>query len=118
MAVLTVSRLTRDSATGVDIAGVAAAAGGDTFANDGQTLLNIFNGGGSPITLTVVTPATVEGLAVADRTYSIPASGRRVIGPFRPSLYNDAGGVVGGNVSLTYSAVTSVTVVPVSYPID
>ena len=108
MATLTVATAVR-STNGNNLAGVAAAGGGDVFPNTGQEILIIKNGGGSAVTLTVVTAATVDGLAVADLTASIGAGETRALGPFPPSIYNDTL-VNGGNVSLTYSAVTSVTV--------
>lgn len=108
MAVLTVANAVRSS-NGVDLAGVAAAGGGDTFVNTGAEVVVIRNGGGSPITLTVATPVTVDGLAVTDLTASIAAGATRAIGPFPPGWYNDTA-VSGGSVSLSYSGVTSVTV--------
>lgn len=108
MAALTVQNAARAS-NGVDLAGVAANVGGDTFVNSGQEVLVIKNGSGAGITLTVVTPATVDGLAVADLTASIGAGATRMIGPFPPGTYNDTL-ANGGIVSLTYSAVTSVAV--------
>lgn len=108
MAVLTVATAVRAS-NGNDLAGVAAAAGGDTFVNTGAEILIIKNGGGAPITLTVATPATLDGLAVTDLTATIGAGATRSVGPFPPGWYNDTG-VAGGSVALSYSAVTSVTV--------
>lgn len=105
MATLTVNPAKR-SGNGVDLAGVAAAGGGDSFPNTGAEVLVIKNGGGSGITLTVVTPVTVDGLAVADLTATIAAGATAMVGPFPPGTYSDGS----GNVNLTYSAVTTVTV--------
>ncbi|HEY0882253.1 MAG TPA: hypothetical protein VGD87_12010, partial [Archangium sp.] len=91
------------------LAGVAANGGGDSFPNYGQEVVVIKNGGGSSITLTVTTPATVDGLAVADRTAVIAAGETRMVGPFPPGWYND-NQQPGGSVALGYSGVTSVTV--------
>lgn len=114
MAQLTITPARRGT-NGIDLgAGVAAAAGGDVFENTGSELLAIKNGGGGAITLTAVTPATVDGQAVADLTASIGAGETRLVGPF-PTAYYSAGGVTGGNVSLTYSGVTSVTVTVVRF---
>jgi hypothetical protein len=104
MAVLTVLDAKR-ATDGTDLAGAAAAGGGDSFANDGMTVLVIKNGGGSPITLTAVTTITIDGLAVTDLTCSIGAGATRAVGPFPTSYYSST-------VSLTYSGVTSVTVQP------
>ena len=108
MAVLSVLNAVRSS-NGISLAGVAAGAGGDTFVNNGQEIVVVTNGSGASITLTVVTPVTVDGLAVTDLTATIAAGATRAIGPFPPGWYNDTG-VAGGSVSLTYSAVTTVTV--------
>ncbi len=86
----------------------SAAAGGDTFTNTGIELLLIINGSGSPITLTVTTPQTVDSeadLAVADLAIVIPAGEQHLIGPFPKAHYNNSS----DQVSLSYSAVTSVT---------
>jgi hypothetical protein len=104
MATLTVATAVRTT-NGVNLVGVSAAGGGDVFPNTGSEVVVIKNGSGSPITLTVVTPATVDGLAVADLTASIGAGETRMVGPFPTAVYSDGS----GNVSLTYSAVTTVT---------
>lgn len=85
---------------------VPAAGGGDDFVNSGIELLYIKNADASPKTVTIVTPATQDALAVADRAVVVPAGNEMLIGPFPTSIYNDAN----GKVSLTYSAVTNVTV--------
>jgi hypothetical protein len=97
MATLTVTPATRGT-NGVNLAGVAAAGGGDVFPNTGAEVLVIKNGGGSGITLTVATPITMDapagGLAVADLTASIGAGETRMVGPFPPGIYNDGSGNV------------------------
>lgn len=112
MAALTTVNATR-ATNGVDLTGVAAAAGGDTFTNTGQEVFVVKNGGGSPITVTFVTPVTVDvpggGLAVADLAVTVAAGAQRLVGPFPPPIYNDSL-INPGNVSVTYSAVTTVTV--------
>lgn len=83
----------------------ATATEGDDFTNDGYTFLHVKNGGASPITVTITTPAKVHGVDVADITVSVPASGERMIGPFPPILFNDSA----GRVHTVCSATTSVT---------
>jgi hypothetical protein len=102
MATLTVVDAKR-SGNGQDLVGVAAAGGGDSFPNDGSTILVIKNGGGSPITLTCVTTITIDGLAVTDLTATIGAGETRAVGPFPTNYYSTT-------VSLTYSGVTTVNV--------
>lgn len=84
-----------------------AAAGGDKVAPGVR--LHVVNGGGSAITLTIATPFTKDGLALADRTVSIPngafpANAKFVDVP--SDLYQDP---TDGLCALTWSAVTSVT---------
>ena len=69
-------------------------------ANDGRVFLHFKKSGAGTATVSIVTAATVQGLAVADLSISIPAStGDKIIGPFAPSLFNDSNGNVGFTVS-------------------
>ena len=106
MAVLNVQVIDR-AGDGLDPQFAAASAGGDEFANNGTAYVEVVNGGGSPVTVTVATPQTQAGLAVADLTVAIPAGGRRKFGSFPPATFNNS---ANGRVALTYSGVTSVTV--------
>lgn len=90
----------------------AAAGGGDAFANAGKTFFHAKNGGGGSITLTFTTPATIEGVAIADPTVTIDAGAEKMVGPFPPSVFNDAN----GRVAVAYSGVTSVTVAAFRLP--
>lgn len=107
MATLTVTAVAR---AGIDLAGVAAAVGGDQFLNTGKEVLIVANGSGVSINVTFATPATVDGLAVADRTVAVAAGVTKAIGPFQRYAYNDTSNYV----QITYSAVTTVTVKVVS----
>ena len=109
MAVLSVLEVSR---AGVSGALTAAAGGGDSFANDGRTYLDVNNGSGGSITVTFVTQQTIDGLAVADLAVAVGAGARSKVGPFPPSIYNDAN----GRVQVTYSGVTSLTVNPFRVP--
>ena len=61
--------------------------------NDGQVILNFRKTGAGVATITIVTPETRDGLAVADRTLSIPAStGDVAAGPFPQVTYNNSSG--------------------------
>lgn len=83
----------------------AATGGGDTFEPADGTFLHVKNASGSPITVTLVTPATTDGLAVADLTVSVPAGGDRFIRPPADRLVKDAT----GKAAITWSSPTSVT---------
>jgi uncharacterized Zn-binding protein involved in type VI secretion len=110
MALLTVAVAGRNP--GVDIAGVAAAGGGDTFPNTGQEQFIIKNGDASSHTVTFGIQQTVDGQAVANAAQTINAGQTQILGPFPVGTYNDTQGLV----HVTYSAVTSVTVKVVKCP--
>jgi hypothetical protein len=82
----------------------AAAGGGDTCAAGDGVFLELDNAGGSSVTVTLATPGTVDGLAIADRAVAVPAGERWKI-PV-PRMFAKAD----GRCDLTYSGVTSVTV--------
>lgn len=83
----------------------AASAGGDTAPVGGGLRLHVVNGSASPITVTVVTPGTLGGLAIADAALSVPASGHGFI-PLT-AVYRDP---VTGRAAITYSATATVSV--------
>jgi hypothetical protein len=77
------------------------------FANDGRIFAQVKNTNAAVRTVTVQTPGTVDGLAVAERTVNIPATtGDVMIGPFPPSAYNQAD----GQVYLDIDVVLNVTI--------
>lgn len=91
----------------------AASAGGDTIKNPrGTVKVRVKNGGGAGITATISAQLTTRA---GDGTYpnttipnisvSVGAGQETIIGPV-PSAYTD----IAGNINLTYSSVTSVTV--------
>ena len=103
MATLTVQNT---SLAGITPTWTAAAAGGDEFLNSGDCYFEIKNGG-SEITVTVETPAKIEGIDIAEIAVVVPATtGVKRIGPFDPGIFNQST----GRVAVTYSAVTTVTV--------
>jgi hypothetical protein len=85
-------------------------ANGNSFVNTGREMIEITNGGGSSITVTIITNGTfnVSGVAyaVADVTVTIPAGASKVCGPFDKGLFND---VATGTVQMNFSSATSVT---------
>lgn len=63
------------------------------FANDGRVLIHFKKTGDGDAIITIVTPGTFHGLAVADLTVTVDATtGDQFIGPFPISLFNDASG--------------------------
>ncbi len=105
MATLTVQSL--NGTSGVSVTTQAADVAGDEFVNEnGRTAFEVNNGSGSSVDVTIITQATVDGLAVADRVISVGAGERYIINQLASGTYNDSN----GNVQVTYSSVTSVTV--------
>lgn len=87
---------------GTEVTYSAASGGGDRFLPG--TLLHVRNGSASPITMTIVTPGLVDGLAVTDRTVAVPAGEERfVLAPDK--LYRSSDGLA----DITWSDVTTVT---------
>ena len=72
---------------------------GNKILNDGKTFLYVVNGSGSPITVTINTPNTVDGVAIAELVVSIAATGdaggadKKFIGPFT-TIFNQSDGYV------------------------
>ena len=87
-----------------------AVAASDTFSNDGHTILIVTNGSGGSVNVTLTTPGTVDGLAVADRVVAVGNGVKKAIGPFPRSLYNDSD----GKVTVAYDGTTSVTAMALS----
>jgi hypothetical protein len=92
--------------TGTALTFTAASGGGDTCVTGSDVQLYVKNGSGSSITVTLATPGTVDGdLAIADRTVTVAAGAETAV-PMTDLYRNPSTGVA----SITYSAVTTVTV--------
>jgi hypothetical protein len=79
--------------------------------NNGHTIVHFKKSAAVACTVTVQTPKTVGGLAVAERTITVAAStGDIMAGPFTPSTYNDSA----GDVNITLSDVDGLTVAVVT----
>jgi hypothetical protein len=109
MALLTVQTI---DDLGASVTFAAAAGGGDTAPNDGKTAIIVRNGSGASINVTltpVLTAATLPTgttATVASRVIAVPAGGAGMIAGLAPAFFNNAS----GQVAITYSAVTTVTV--------
>jgi hypothetical protein len=81
----------------------AAAGGGDTFVPDDRTYLEVNNGSGGAITVTLaaVQTASDHNSVIPANAVSVGAGARVNIGPLPASIYTGA---------ITYSGVTSLTV--------
>lgn len=84
---------------------VSAAGGGDTCLTGAGVVLLVKNGDASSHTVTLVTPGTVNGLAIADRAIPVAAGATEAI-PVTAD-YRDPST---GRAAITYDAVTSMQV--------
>ena len=100
---LTAAQIDED---GVVASLTAANADGHSVAFRDTLFLRVTNGSGSSITVTVQTPKTVSGLAVADRAITVAAGATTYINLGNAELYRQSSGVV----YVDFSAVTTVTV--------
>ncbi len=91
---------------GVVAALTAANADGHSIAYRDTLFLRVTNGSASSVTVTVQTPKTVGGLAVADRTVAVAAGATTYINLADADLYRQTDGAV----YVDFSAVTTVTV--------
>lgn len=90
----------------------AAAAAGNMFENgDGAAIVTFRNTNGSPRTVTVTTPGTVDGNPISDKQIVVPATTGERVCTFDPRAYNQpAGSTNAGKVLLDYDAVAGLTV--------
>ena len=78
-----------------------------TVKNNGRTLLHFKKTGAGNCTVTVQTPRSLGGLAVAEQTFTVPATtGDVMAGPFQPSIYNDSS----QELRVTLSEITGLSV--------
>jgi hypothetical protein len=108
---LNAAQLVSDAGLAPPVVQVPTAVDTYTFPNDGKTLLYIEHGAGAS-NVTIITPGTVRGKAIADAVVALAISGRTLVGPFPPDLYNDASGLV----TISFSEVTGAGVAVVRLP--
>ena len=90
----------------------AAEVGGDVVSNDGTIFLQLKNGSGGEITVTITAQTTsVDSSLYGDLTKSnavkaMAASTELFIGPFAPIAYNNSD----AQIAITYSGVSSLTI--------
>lgn len=90
---LTVQRIDRDGLVVSYTAGDSI--NGHEFANSTQDVfLHIKNGGASSINVTLITSATIDGLAVADKVVAVAAAAEKFIGPFANGTYGQEDNLV------------------------
>jgi hypothetical protein len=105
--VLTPIQLVARSAVSIASLTAADATHGNRFACNKRTQFRVKNASGAPITVTVNVTALRNGLALADATFSVPATTGDVIWTGFDSVFEQDDT---GHAHITYSGVTSLTV--------
>ncbi len=93
--------------TVTNLTGVAASAGGDTFAPGDHVVLIVTNASGGAITVTFDSVAPSNYGTDENTGGSVPSLGAKIFGPFPANRFANA---TTGLVSVTYSGVTALTV--------
>jgi hypothetical protein len=112
MAVLTVQTLALTSA-GLLATLNSPGASGDTFANNGKTVVIAQNGATASCAVTVAATQTVTGasLSVPDLTVAVAASTTRIIGPLPTATFNNSSSAV----AMTYANDSTLTLAVVKW---
>lgn len=97
--------------TGAAVAYTAATAGGDDCQTGAGVVLLVKNGDSADHTVTLATPGTVNGLAIADRVVTVAAGTEVAV-----LVNNDYRDPATGRAAITYDAVVSVTVAVIRVP--
>lgn len=101
MAVQSINTVDRTGSCDPVSLGVQCASGGDSFPNTGGQIVHWNNTSGAPITITEVLQTVVDGqpTSTVSRSFSVPAGGVRLSGPYPTTNYND----VNSRCNFTYS---------------
>jgi hypothetical protein len=105
---ITVQPITK---AGAVITTASANVDGNYFTNDGHSFLQVTNGGGSSINVTIDSPILCSQGGTHDEVIAVGAGVTKLIGGFDKSQFNDP---ITGRVNVSYSSVTTVTVAVVS----
>lgn len=97
---------------GLDPVYEAANVDGNSFRLSSGTALHVKNGSAGVVNVTIPTPMTVDGLAVAERSIAVPAGDDRMVALGSTKAYVQPGGVAHVN----YDVVASVTVAVLTVP--
>lgn len=82
---------------------LAAVGASDTFTNTGSEWIEVSNGSGGSINVTVTASQTFLGETITNRVVAVGNGARKKIGPFPPAVF-------GTTVTVTCSATSSVTI--------
>lgn len=96
------------SSSAVDLTWNSCGASGDTFSNNGRTIVLAKNTGASAATVTLAATQTVTdaSLSVPDLAVTVSTSETRVIGPLPKATFNNSS----SKVSMTYASSSSMTI--------
>lgn len=112
MATLATQKITR---AGLVATLAAATSGGDKFTPSNRTYLEVNNGSGATITVTIETPGeAIEDVAITDLAVPVAAGARSRIGPFPGGTFADS--TDSGLCQISYSGVTSLTIAAIELP--
>jgi hypothetical protein len=97
---------------GAELTFEAANVDGNSFLNDGNAIMVFKNDSvDTAVAVTLQTPATVDGLAVAEATFNVAFGEQWIAGSLPPSVYNrPQGGTDAGRVYVDYDGVADLTV--------
>ena len=100
-------------ASGTSLTWNSASGSGDSFSNNGRTVIIAQNGATASCAVTVAATQTVTdaSLSVPDLTISVAASTTVAIGPLPKATFNDAS----SSVDLTYSNESTLTIAIVAW---
>ena len=99
------------TSAGLEVTFEAANAAGNFFENNGRTYLVVKNGDSSDHSVIIDSPGACDQGFYHDVTIVVTLAEERSIGPFSTARFNDTS----GNVNVTYTAVTSVTVAAIKF---
>lgn len=94
------------SASGLNATYNAASASDKVLSGD-DVFIHVKNAGASPTTVTLVTPRSIEGVAISDPQITVPAGEDRFIGPLSRGLFGN--GADSYLATINFSNITSVT---------
>ena len=101
---LTVSQIARAGVQKPSTGTAADTANGNSFVNDGRTILfaKNTNGASTSRTVTVTPTATVDGLSATGRTKTMAAGEEWIFGPFPLGIYSGVVAVDGSHAEVTF----------------
>lgn len=106
--------------TGLTPSFEAAETDGEAIDNSShKVFIHVKNTNAASITVDIITPGTIDGMAIPDKQVTVPATtGDKMIGPFPAGLYdqNDTTLGIAKAVHIDFSAVTDVTIAAIKLP--